>query len=394
MIGPRVGTNTGLRVGVGTGVNWDEIGGDPTTLTVSMTDSTDPVISGVNFAYSVVVTNTGANAATNVSAVVNLDATLTFLSGSGTGWTVNRVGQVVTCTRATLAPGAAPTITITVTTADAASTESSTADAIAGNAPAAVQSVQTTVVNLVERDATSLIRVPSSLTQWQNFNAYHVAIGTANFPNVTPSSLYLMQEASGNLADSIDGITLTATGASLIYQQAVAGWSRKAFAIPDGLVTHNAQNTTTAVDISTTSALWMLYVRMPAGAPAAVRRLARINATGMLGSLSTTPRIQCVTGGAGGSTVNGTSNPTGAVHLFAIQANRALPQARIFTDQEKVAGTVGTYATVALGIGSSAGNSADVGYLYGPLFTGAAAELSDAQVKSLAQALGFTIPWS
>lgn len=391
MIGARVGARLGARVGSWVG---DSAGVPQTTLTVVLSDSIDPVISAVNFTYSTIVTNTGGVDATNVVAVITLDATLAFVSGVGTGWAVGAVGQVVTCTRATLAPGAAPTITITVTTADAASTETTTADAAADNAPPATQDSETTVVKLVDRDATSLIRVPSSLTQWQDFNAYHVAIGTANFPNVLPSSLFLMQEASGNLADSIDAITLTATGISLIYQQAVTGWTRKAFAIPGGLAAHQAQNTTTAVDISATSAMWMLYVRMPAATPVAVRRLARINATGIRADISTAPVIQCVSNGAGGSTVSGAANPTGGVRLLILQANRALPQTRVYTSQEKISGTVGTYATIALGVGSSGGFAADAGYLYGPLFTGAAAELSDAQVKSLAQALNWTIPWS
>ena len=383
-IGPAIGPAIGARS--------DGAAPETTTLTVTIADSQDPVISAVDFTYAVVVTNTGALEATSVSAVIALDPSLTFVSGSGTGWTVGAVGQTVTCTRAALAVGAAPTITITVTTADAASTEVTTADVTAANAyPPATQDIETTVVKLVARDATSLKRMPATLTQWTDFNAYHVAIGTVDFPDVLPSSLYLFQEASGNIVDAIGGITLTATGASLLYQQAVTGWSALEFRTPDGLASHNAQNTTTAVDISATSALWMLYIRMPAATPAATRRFGRINATGILSTITATPVLQCVTGGAGGSTVGGASNPTAAVRPLVIQVDRANTRAMVLTDQETITGTAGTYATIALGVGSSGGNSADAGYIYGPLFTGAAAEISVAGTKSLLRAMNWTI---
>lgn len=134
------------------------------------------MITAVNFTYALVVTNTGSNTATNVSATVALDASLVFVSGSGMGWTVSQSLGVVTCTRASLAVGAAPTIIITVTSGGAALTASSTANASADNASAAAPSAPTTVVKLVARDATAGKRVPASLTQWQDFNAYQALV--------------------------------------------------------------------------------------------------------------------------------------------------------------------------------------------------------------------------
>ena len=386
----------GPRIGPRIGVHGDTPPGPPpetTTLTVSIADTADPVISAVNFAYSVIVTNTGGIDALLVVATVTLDATLTFVSGVGTGWLVAALGQVVTCTRATLAVGVAPTITISVTSADAASTETTTADAIASNAAAAPQDSETTVVNLVARDATSLKRIPATLTQWQDWAAYHVLIGTPNFPNVVPANGWKLQEAAAPMIDFIGASNLTMSGVGLLFQQPVVGWSTLAVSTPDGQPNHNAQ-TTTAVDISTTSALLLAYVRMPAIAPAAARRLARMNSTGVMVNVSTAPVLQCVTQGAGGTTVNGVSNPTAAVRPLVIQIDRGGTRTRVFTDQEKIVGTVGTYATAVLNLGSSGGNSADAQYLYCVLLTAASAELSEAQVKSFLQALDWTIPWS
>jgi RHS repeat-associated protein len=73
----------------------------------------------------------------------------------------------------------------------------------------------------VTQDATSNWYVPANSTEWTNLLS---GTGISN-----PSQLWLMQESSGNLSDSIGTATLTATG-TVSYQQSVTGWSRKAVA--------------------------------------------------------------------------------------------------------------------------------------------------------------------
>jgi hypothetical protein len=241
----------------------------------------------------------------------------------------------------------------------------------------------------VSRDATSTVYAPATAGEWAT------VMTVAGIASGGPSSLRLCQEPSGNLADSIDSVVMTVTGVSWLYQQAVAGWTRTALTVLDGLASHNAQNTTTAPDLSTTSVLKLMYVRTPLVTPLAVRRIARLNATGLTATISSGGVVQCITSGVGGSTVNGTSNPCGGtVRPFVMQADRTNLVARVCTDQDRITGTVGTYATIAEGMGSSAGTSADCGYLYDVTFTGAAAELSAAQIKTLLQTLNWTIPWT
>lgn len=72
-------------------------------------------------------------------------------------------------------------------------------------------------------DDGSGIACPANGTEWQ---ALIDACGLTGIVLV-PSALYLCQEASGNLADTLATFTLTAAGAGLSYQQAVGGWSRK-----------------------------------------------------------------------------------------------------------------------------------------------------------------------
>jgi uncharacterized repeat protein (TIGR01451 family) len=61
------------------------------------------------------VTNGGPSPATNITVTDTLPAGVTFVSAAGTGWTCNQAAGVITCTRASLAVGAAPAITIVVT---------------------------------------------------------------------------------------------------------------------------------------------------------------------------------------------------------------------------------------------------------------------------------------
>ena len=86
-------------------------------LSITKMDTPDPISLGAgNVTYTVTVTNAGPSPATNVSVADTLPGGVTFVSAAGTGWTCNPpVLGVVTCTRAALAVGAAPGITIVIT---------------------------------------------------------------------------------------------------------------------------------------------------------------------------------------------------------------------------------------------------------------------------------------
>lgn len=101
---------------------------------------------GVNNTYTITVSNLGALTTSTANVVVTdtLPAGLTFVSGTGTGWTnCTAAGQTVTCIRTTanaIAAGAsAPPITLTVTPTAAAATASPVTNNVSvagGNEPA------------------------------------------------------------------------------------------------------------------------------------------------------------------------------------------------------------------------------------------------------------------
>ncbi len=100
-------------------------------LSITKTDSPDPVLMGQNLTYTITVTNNGPAAATGVTVTDTLPAGVSYVSASGTGWTCNQSSGVVTCTRSSLANGASATITIVVT-ANTAGTITNTAS-VTGN---------------------------------------------------------------------------------------------------------------------------------------------------------------------------------------------------------------------------------------------------------------------
>jgi bacillolysin/thermolysin len=96
-------------------------------LAIAKTDSPDPVSPGGTLTYTLAVTNNGPNSASSVSVSDTLPAGTSFVSATGTGWSCNFSSGTVTCTRATLAVGAAPNITLTVTAPVAAGPFNNTA---------------------------------------------------------------------------------------------------------------------------------------------------------------------------------------------------------------------------------------------------------------------------
>ncbi len=81
-------------------------------LTLTKSDTPDPVVVGGQLTYTILVTNTGPSTATNVTVVDTLPAGLTFVSVATTAGTAAEVGGVITATIPTLAVNGSATVTI------------------------------------------------------------------------------------------------------------------------------------------------------------------------------------------------------------------------------------------------------------------------------------------
>jgi hypothetical protein len=239
----------------------------------------------------------------------------------------------------------------------------------------------------VSRDATSGIYVPATAAEWSSFLA---AKGLSSIS--VPTGLYLCQEESGDLAPAIGAVPLIASGTSLAYQQAITGWSRKGAGVSvDGASGTFSSTDASLPSINTTSMTTLAIVSMPSP-PAAARTILQEGTTPARVDLVNTPHIRAY---SATNSVIGTTDPTGAVRPVAIKHDRTNLVTTVYTDQEKLTPTFGTTTTgkrLSFGAGT---NTAAVAYcLYLAYWSGASAEISDANMKALEQAMGFTIPWS
>jgi uncharacterized repeat protein (TIGR01451 family) len=152
---------------------------DTADVSLTKTDSPDPVLASGNLTYTVTVTNGGPGGATHMTVTDTLPIGLSFISASP-GCSV--VGQTVTCTAATLASGSNLAFTITVSVGAAAvpsvtNTATVTADQpdpVPGNNTASQTTTVTPVANLsvTQTDSPDPVARNGTLT-------YAVTVGNA-----------------------------------------------------------------------------------------------------------------------------------------------------------------------------------------------------------------------
>ena len=111
-------SGTETTTGVPSGANAD--------LSVTESDSPDPVTVGSNITYTITVVNNGPSTSTAVTLTENLPATVTYVTSTPSQGSCTESGGTVTCSLGILADGAASNVSIVVT-ADTAGTVSSTA---------------------------------------------------------------------------------------------------------------------------------------------------------------------------------------------------------------------------------------------------------------------------
>jgi hypothetical protein len=243
-------------------------------------------------------------------------------------------------------------------------------------------------------DPFSLIGIPQNATEWA------AVLSAAAISSGGPSSLYLLQEAAGNLADSIGGLTMTAGGAGVTYRRALADWNVKALEFSEG---GNAVFTTTSASLpnpATTSQARIMYAAMYSGGSeqnmylwgtAGFSALARIPGGG-----GTQWEVA-----DGGVKVTNATNVTDTIRPF-VHVRKATATTRVdaYTDNAHVSGTFGTVTGKSNTIGCSFGTPHFTPF-YCVDFFGAAAEFVTADVKTILQTLNWgnvnlgasAIPW-
>jgi hypothetical protein len=235
-----------------------------------------------------------------------------------------------------------------------------------------------------EVDATSKIGVPATAQQWRDL------MTAAGLQPIAPTNLWLVQETSGALADTIGTIPLVPVN-NVSYANTVPGWSRRALGTIDADGDQGFRSNGTG-NLDGTSYALLLYASVPT-LPAVPRSLAGVGAAqdhryAAVGATMFSAR------GSVGSPGVGVAPPGSDVHPLLIEVNMsANPQFAIYTDKEKI--TAPYMAPQGLGnlvmIGAAGFGSPNARYLYAAMWKGTAAQFSDADAKALLTRLGWTV---
>jgi hypothetical protein len=239
----------------------------------------------------------------------------------------------------------------------------------------------------VSRDATSGVYCPANTAEWQ---IVYTAAGIN--PALTPSAVWLMQEASGNLADSVSTFTLVPTGAGIAYQQTEPGWARKSITTTEGADGVLTNTDAGLIDILVGSCAILSYCRTTTSAllrsifgmgAAATRCSAERLATGA-------PMIRC-----GAVPQDGIVSAAGDIRPWWLTIDRTSLLAELDTDLERI---IPTFSALASGkritFGTLQNFCSTCSYNYAAMFFGNAAELTAAQRKTLLLTLGWAPVWA
>jgi hypothetical protein len=243
-------------------------------------------------------------------------------------------------------------------------------------------------------DKYSLIGLPQSAAEWT------AVLAAAAISSGGPSSLYLLQEASGNIADSISGLTMTVAGAGLNYQVALPDWHCKALEFTEGGNAVFSSTNAALPDPATTSQARIMYAAMYASASEQNMYL-----WGTAGFAA----IARIAGGGGteweiadgGVKVTSATSVTGTVRPYVhCRKVPAVSRVDAYTDNDHISGTFGVVTGKKNELGCEFGTPHFTPF-YVVDFFGTPAELVTAQWRTILQLLNWgnvslgavAIPW-
>jgi hypothetical protein len=232
----------------------------------------------------------------------------------------------------------------------------------------------------VDFDAAREVYVPASADQWAT------ALAAAGISSGGPMAVWF---PGSSMVDTIGDADLTNDG-PMATGQPVAGWSTTAAECGDLGGFYSVRNNTDAdlPDVSATSALLIGYIAIT-DPGAADRGVILVGGARGIVTAANLPKVSNGTNAATGS-----GNLTTAVRPWVVRQNVTASTTDLFTDLEKVNATYAVSAAnqrVFYGAALEAAPGMQV--LYGALFKGAAAELSDAQLRTLLETLGWEVAW-
>jgi hypothetical protein len=220
-------------------------------------------------------------------------------------------------------------------------------------------------------DASAGKSCPGSAAEW-------TALGLATS---NPTSLHSWQQASGNGADLIGTTTLTANGTPN-YQQTIPGWTRKAVTLDAGTTDRFSA---TIANSNASDFLMLMYVAMTA--PATGTRLILEHPT-FFAEILTTGKFHA----NAGTPVAGVVDAGTSVHALVVK-NWISNSRGLITEDEVITPAEFVAAGTAIVVGGSTSNTAPMAVLYSAMWEGVPARMSNAQIKTMLQTLGWSVAW-
>jgi hypothetical protein len=247
-----------------------------------------------------------------------------------------------------------------------------------------VPSLKQVPLRAVAQDGTSGIFVPASASE------YTTLLGGTGI--ASPDSIWLLQEASGNAADSgTAGITLTPTG-TITYQSAVTGWTRTGMALTDNVQGFFGSTAAGLPDPTTTSMTVLLYA-IPDVTPIANRDIMETAGTNGRIRINATPRTVA---GSGSNIATGAVSPVGKVQPYLYVYNKTASAVTVYTLDDVLVPTFTAGATKGIRLGGSSGGSPPptARMLYGAAWYGVGAEFTKTQAHTLFHKLAWVSTWA
>lgn len=232
-------------------------------------------------------------------------------------------------------------------------------------------------------DATSGKGWPISAAEWSDF------ISDIGQTFSAPDHMWLFQELSGTLADSIDARDLTVAGSPL-YAQTVTGWATKAVTA-SGLAANQTANNTTFGNANANSLLLLMYAEIAQPVLTHTRAFLGAASGNDFQGLAASNAMRLRTGA---NIANGTLSHVGQVRPYVLRWDRSGAGANVlYSDIEKVSVTFASFSGTELRFtfGTAADVTANTKVLRAAAWEGTSAELTEAEIKAMLQGLNWSI---
>jgi uncharacterized repeat protein (TIGR01451 family) len=182
----------------------------PVDLTLSLSDTPDPVTGNQTLTYTLGVANLGPGTATDVTLSQNLPGVVSLESIMGPGWMCGEAGGVVTCTRSGLAVGAAPDVIVQVRVPPAGGTLLSDASVDVAPEPDSnlannQASASTTVLGIPYADVSVTKTDNGAIALWNRYLTYVFTVSNGGPNSVSGATV------TDTFHASLTGVTWTCT---------------------------------------------------------------------------------------------------------------------------------------------------------------------------------------